>query len=461
MRSTPRALLHRTCLLVALLASGCPQPDPVYSAAPAHLLEATEVPAMPSDPDDPWARLLWTMNYDLREFDATWTWLESEATPGLERDRSIGAAALLGVAELDRFELLQPGIDSLAVAIAADPDDGRLPAWRAYMVTLQAMRAGDEAGVAAGYDAMRAATAAYTSFSLFGVTLMAAGDPNADAALIEEALGQYDRLLVDFGELQYLDDELSRERGSRLGDWASAPFNMPGTQALMGDMAARAGDVDRAKKHWYTALRGNEGYRWAFRDEVQARLDMGPEVAAAAIAAGELRPFGARFAGALGTSESFVDPRFEGRVGNGSCTMCHTRLGAFDDASGSSSSVEVGFIRGRMSLPKGVPNPMPNLFALPGRDSTPNGFQIARIEWEQDASKEPLPAPEPGSTVEYMIATTPGLHFVAGRIGVDDRVDYDAYTARTIGPPRYIEVKAGQIADITASEPMEFVPADE
>ncbi len=450
---------HFIWLLPTLL--GCPQPDPVYSPAPAHLLSAIEVPAMPSDPDDPWARLVWTMNYDLREFDATLAWLEQDATPGLERDRSLGAAALLGVAELDRFELLQPGIDSLAAAIAADPEDGRLPAWRAYLVTLQAMRAGDEAAVAAGYEAMRAATANYTSFSLFGLTLMAAGDPAADAALLEEALGEYDRLLVDFGELQYLDDERSRERGSRLGDWASAPFNMPGTQALMGDMAARVGDADRAKRHWYTALRGNEAYRWAFRDEVQARLDMGPEAVAEAIAAGELRPFGARHAGALGTTESFVDPRFGGRIGNGSCTMCHTRLGAFDDPSGSSSSVEVGFIRGTMRLPKGVPNPMPNLFALPGQDSTPKAFQIARIEWNQDESHEPLPAPEPGSVVEYMIATPPGLQFVAGRIGVDDRIDYDAYTARTIGPPRYIEVKAGQIADITASEPMEFVPFDD
>ncbi|NVB41091.1 hypothetical protein G6O69_24845 [Pseudenhygromyxa sp. WMMC2535] len=327
-------------------------------------------------------------------------------------------------------------------------------------MTLQAMRAGDQASVDAGYDSLRAATDAYTSFSLFGVTLMVAGDPDADQALIEEALGEYDRLLVDFGELQYNDDALSRERGSRLGDWASAPFNMPGTQALMGDMAARAGDSDRAKRHWYTALRGNEAYRWAFRDEVQARLDMGPEAVAEAIAAGELQPFGARFEGALGTSESFVDPRFEGRIGNGSCTICHTRLGAFDDPSGDSSSVEVGFIRGTMLLPEGVPNPMPNVFALPGQDSTPKAFQISRIEWDQDISSEPLPAPEPGSEVEYMIATPPGLQFVAGKISVDQRDDYKAYTARPIGPPRYIEVRAGEIADITDSEPMVFEPVE-
>lgn len=446
--------------LFALLASACAQPDPVYLPAPEHLLSATQVPPMPSDPDDPWARVVWTMNYDLREFDGTWAWLEDEATPGLERDRSMGAAALLGVAELDRFELLGPGIDSLAAAIAADPEDGRLPAWRAYLVTLEAMRAGDEAGIEAGYEAMRAATDAYTSFSLFGVTLTVAGDPNADEALIREALDEYDRLLVDFGELQYEDDALSQARGSRLGDWASAPFNMPGTQALMGDMAARAGEHDRAKRHWYTALRGNEAYRWAFRDEVQERLDLGPEAVAEAIAAGELQPFGARFEGALGTPEGFVDPRFEGRVGNGSCTLCHTRLGAFDDPTESSSSMEVGFIRGTMVLPEGVPNPMPNLFALPGQDSTPKGFQIARIEWNQDESKAPLPAPEPGTEIEYMIATPPGLQFVAGRIGVDDRVDFDAYTARTIGPPRYIDVRAGEIADITNAKPMVFEAAD-
>ncbi|NVB41090.1 hypothetical protein G6O69_24840 [Pseudenhygromyxa sp. WMMC2535] len=81
---------------LVVLCAACNQPDPVYVPAPEHLLSATSVPDMPENPDDPWARLLWTMNYDLREFDATWTWLEDEATPGLERDRSMGAAALLG-----------------------------------------------------------------------------------------------------------------------------------------------------------------------------------------------------------------------------------------------------------------------------------------------------------------------------------------------------------------------------
>jgi len=447
---------HGALAFGCLLLAACAQPAPQYTTAPPHLLSATTVPAMPSDPDDPWARLLWTMNYDLREFDATLTWLETKATPGLERDRSLGAAALLGVAEIDRFNLLELGVASLGDAIAADPEDGRLPAWKAYLVTLQAMRADDPAGVEAGYEAMRVATKDYTSFSLFGVTLMVAGDPKADAALIQEALDYYDLLMVDYGGLQYLDDERSRERGSRLGDWASAPFNMPGTQALLGDMAARAGDGDRAKRHWYTALAGNEGYRWAFRDEVLARLETGSEAVAKAIAAGELQPFGARYAGALGTSETFVDPRFGGRVGNGTCTVCHTRLSAFDDPSGSSTTVEVGFIRGTMVLPPKVPNPLPNLFALPGRDETPTAFQIGRIQWDQDQSAEPLPPPTAGAEVEYVIAVPPGKHFVAGRIGVDGRVDYTAYTARTIGLPRYVEVRAGQVADITASKPMVF-----
>lgn len=444
--------------LAALVLSACPQPEPEYSPAPEHLLRATEVPAMPADPEDPWARLLWTMNYDLREFEATWDWLESEATPGLERDRSLGAAALLGVAELDRFDLLEPGVAYLDLAIAGDPEDGRLPAWRAYLVTLEAMRAGDSAGVEAGYEQLRAATEHYTSFSLFGLTLAAAGDPSADAELLQEADDLYELLREDYGALQYSDEALAAERGSRLGDWASAPYNMPGTQALMGDMAARTGDYDGAKRNWYTALRTNEAYRWPFREELEARLELGPEAVADAIAAGELQPFGARFEGALGTPASRFDPRFEGRVGNGSCTICHTRLSAFDDPSGESAVAEVGWIRGRMVLPEGVPNPMPNLFALPGQESTPRGFRIGRLEWEQDLYRDPNPAPAEGETVEFMIATTPGLHFVAGRIGIGDGVDYSAYTAKTIGPPRYIDVKAGQIADITASEPMVFEP---
>jgi hypothetical protein len=233
---------------------------------------------------------------------------------------------------------------------------------------------------------------------------------------------------------------------------------MPGTQALMGDMAARAGDVDRAKRHWFTAARANEGYRWAFRDELLERLELGPEAVAEAIAAGEIMPFGARFVGAIGTPEPYRDPRFDGRVGNGSCTLCHTRLSAHDDPSGDSDVLEVGWIRGTMILPEGVPNPAPNLFALPDPDARPEGFMIGRVNWDQDLDPEPLAPYAEGAEVEYLIPSTPGLVFVAGRIGVDDRVDYSAYLPQTLGPPRYIEVRAGEIADITAGRPLEFVP---
>ena len=88
-------------LLAALVsASGCPQPEVEYSPAPAHLLEAWETPPMPTDVADPWARVVWTLNFDLREFDATWTWLLDEVEPGLDartvhRDGHVGQVGKL------------------------------------------------------------------------------------------------------------------------------------------------------------------------------------------------------------------------------------------------------------------------------------------------------------------------------------------------------------------------------
>lgn len=453
-------LRPRPLALALVLAglSACPQPEAEYSPAPAHLLEAWETPPMPSDPADPFAQVMWTLNYDLREFDSTWAWLEQEVEPGPERDRSMGALALLGVAELDRFDLLEAGLEALELAIDAYPEDGRLPAWQAYLILIDAMRMGDQAGIDVGYELLRASTDAYTSFTVFGLTIAVAGDPNATPELIDEALAEYDRMLVDYGERQYSGDPLDHLRSSRLGDWSSPPFSQTGTQALLGDMAARAGDYDRANRHWYTAQHANEGYRWAFRDELAERFELGAEAAAAAMEAGELMPFGARHVGAIGTPEPYRDPRFEGRIGNGSCTMCHTRLTAHDDLSGSSDVLEVGWIRGTMVLPEDVPNPVPALFALPDPDGRPQGFLLGRMNWEQHLDGDPVPVPAPGSEIEYLIPATPGRLFVAGRILVGDEIDYQAYLPTTLGPPRYIEVVAGEVADIRGGRPLVFKP---
>jgi hypothetical protein len=62
-------------------------------------------------------------------------------------------------------------------------------------------------------------------------------------------------------------------------------------------------------------------------------------------------PFGARHVGAIATPEPYRDPRFGGRIG--------------------------------------VPNPTPNLFALPDPDAKPTGFRLGRIEWDQDEFSSP------------------------------------------------------------------------
>lgn len=446
-------LLAAPALGVALFQIACGPPPPRYGPLPATLHQATVVPPLPTDPSDPLSRIMWVLNYDLREFDSTWEWLHDSATPSPERTRAIGIACLIGVFELGRGDLVEEGRRSLDEAFLSFPDDARLPLWRTVIEYVGLVLSGDRSGLPAAYDAIRAATHDYPEFTLFGLTLTVAGDPDASPELIEEALTAYERVFEGADELQFRTDPLSRERAPRaVGDWSHAPFNIPGTNALVGDLAVRAGDFELARRSYYTALRSNLAYRWLWRTEVARRLE-DVEALAARLAA---RPaldhmLGAGYAGALGNETNRADPWLSGRIGNGSCTLCHTALTTYDAGE---EAATVGWIHFRHRRPAGVETPLPLFLALPSTadDARPESFAIGAIDLDGVG-----PYLASAEFQEGWIAAPPGTWFLAGRINRGGVPVQETYTAKEFGMPRFIEVRAGEVADITETV-MEWGP---
>jgi len=189
------------------------------------------------------ARVVWTMKYDLRTLDDTWTWLEDSVPDSDEKFRALGAAALLGVFESGDYDLIQPGIGAFDRAITAFPDDARLPLWRAMLVWMQAYQANDTQGIADGYQLLRDTSQDYAGFTLFGLTMSIAGDRNAHAELFTEGASAYASVGAETLALQF---EGAARTPERLGEWDAVRYNQPGTSVLTADMALLAGDLETA-----------------------------------------------------------------------------------------------------------------------------------------------------------------------------------------------------------------------
>jgi tetratricopeptide (TPR) repeat protein len=423
--------------------AACGPARPVYSTVPTALTARVVVPEMPRNPADPLGQLVWVLNYDLREFDSTWAWLQA-LPPSPERSRAIAVAILMGTAELDRRELTSD-LSAFDEAIAAFPGDARLPLWRAFVVFLDALWANDRPRVAEARAALRATSTSYQGFTLFGLTLTTAADPEATEAELREALDAYESIRRDFEELQFDTSAEGRERALRLGDWASAPFNMAGTNALTGDIAMRVGDYELARRYYYTATRVNVASRWAWRAEVERRLaDVEGLHTRFDVRPAQDHMLGARYRGAIGTPEEVSDPYFGGRVGNGSCTLCHTALGAPDAGL---PNAEVGWVRIRYARPEGTHTAQPVFFALPSdsdREAIPVGFSIGVVRNDVFGPYDP-DAP----FLDTWIQAPAGSWFIAGNIIRNEEATALAYTAKEFGMPRYIDVRVGEVADIT------------
>jgi hypothetical protein len=433
--------MHR--LSLALLLTGCI--TATQTPPPAILVEAEPVPARPEDPSRPLDAVMWTMGYDLRAFDDVWTWLHAIPESD-ERTRAIGTAALLGVCELDRLELADEGLAALEAGIAAFPEDDRLPMWHAFIRFAVARTERDETAIEASLIDLRSSATRYPAFNLVGLTLSISGYEDASPPLIDEGLAAFEAVTDETAALQLATDPVSIERTRRVFDSPIAPYGIPALMAMMGDMALRAGDLPTAQRHYYTALRSNGAHRWPWRAEVERRLNEAEAVAAGMAA----RPatehaLGSHAAGAMGVPEARIDPRFEGRIGNGSCTVCHTHRSTSDLGA---PLPEIGWIRGRFLPIEGVTSPLPTVFAL--SDTTgeipPGGFGIGPAI-PADAPRDFFTRDDHDRT--FLIPVEPGRYFVAMSLEANGTT-YQGYAARELLQPWFVDVTAGLVTDTTA-----------
>jgi tetratricopeptide (TPR) repeat protein len=439
----------RTLLFsVAFAALGC-RPAPVMETAPAEWSAPTVVPERPSDPDDPMARMVWMMQYDNRDFDATWAFLSDAATPGPQRDLALGAAAFLGVFELSRVDVLQDGIAAFDRAIEAYPEDARLPLWRAMFVWKAAYLDGDEARVAEAYDLLRETGEPYAGFTLFGMTMSVAADRDADAELVKEGLDAYQTIFDSTLSYQVGDEGW---RANRLGDWSHAPYNQPGTGALYGDLLLLDGDVDGAEEAYWQALNTNLAYKWPFRSVVEERMGRLEEVRDGLLSEEEVA-FGAGWVGARGVDGEAELDGFGGRIGNGTCTVCHSALTAHD--ADTVAARDMGYVRFRYEQPEGVDTPFPVFLGIDGPEpeQPPAGLTVGQLLVEDRT------VDNGDGTFTTVLPLAPGRWFVVGEIDTDtsDEEILTTYMRSSIGAPRYLDVEAGMITDVTDGPALRWV----
>ncbi|MBL8956112.1 MAG: hypothetical protein JNK82_35390 [Myxococcaceae bacterium] len=439
----------KTTLLTAgaLLLAACNY-TPREVTPPATFTAAEPIPPRPTDVGDPLAGVMWMLNYDVSQFDTVWRWLHDDVPPGAARARAIAAATLVAVAELDRTDVRAEGLAAFDEAIPNYPTDERLPLWRAYVVWLEARDSKDRARIDAAFAGIRAASTDYQAFTLFGVTLAAGGWEDAPRALLEEASAAFATIVTDTASLQHATDGLDLDRSRRLWDSPIAPYNIPAMQAMSADLELRLGNKDKATVGYYTALKANHAARWPWRAEVQRRME-NVDATEQAFAA---RPatayaFGSQGLGAMGMpANPSPDPRFKGRVGNGSCTVCHTHVSTFDTGE---TAANVGWVKVKVARPKEVPNLQGIGLLLPdGAMPVPGGFGIG--PYVDVAGPRDFPLRDDLFDGTTVLPAEPGVYFVAAQATVDGKT-WQGYLPREFGKQWFIEVKAGQMLDVTDS----------
>ena len=431
-----------TLTLLAVATAAC-RPAPVMEPAPAEWQAATAIPDRPEDPADPMARMVWMMQYDNRDFDATWAFLNDVATPGPDRDVALGAAAFLGVFELSRVDVLDAGVAAFDRAIEARPEDARLPLWRAMLLWKAAYLDGDEAAIASAYDLLRETGEPYAGFTLFGMTMSVAADREATPELISEGVAAYQTIFDRTLGYQVGDGGW---RAERLGDWEHAPYNQPGTGVMYGDLLLMDGDVEAAEDAYWQALNTNLAYKWPFRDvalEQFDRLDSRRDGLSGQPSTDV--PFGAAWLGARGADDTAELPGFGGRIGNGTCTVCHTGLSAYD--ADTVAAREMGYVRFRYEKPAEIDTPFPVFLGLDGPEpeEPPAGLTVGQLQ-VGDRSID-----NGDGTFTAVLPLEPGRWFVVGEIdtGPENGLVLTTYMRNGIGAPRYLDVEAGMITDFT------------
>jgi hypothetical protein len=161
---------------------------------------------------------------------------------------------------------------------------------------------------------------------------------------------------------------------------------------------------------------------------------------------------GSQAMGALGVPQVRSDSRFSGRVGNGSCTVCHTHVSSFDLKE---PAPEVGWVKVKALPIEGAPNVSPIAFLLPsGENPIPGGFGIGPYI-DADAPRDFFSRDEL-YTGTMLIPAAPGTYFVALQSDVGTQ-KYQGYSAKEMGMQHFVEVKAGRVIDMTGA-PIRLTP---
>jgi len=412
--------MNRTLFLLALAACNY---TPREATPPASFTAAEAIPARPTDTAQPLQAVTWMLNYDVSQFDTVWRWLHDDVPQGPERARAIAAASLVAVAELDRTDVRAEGLAAFDEAIPKFPDDARLPLWRAYIVFLAARDATEKH---AALEDIRKACGEYQGFTPFGFTLAVANWEDAPREVLEEARTWFDTIVTATSALQHATGGLDLDRSRRLWDSPIAPYNISAMQAMIADLDLRLGKNDKAPVGYFTALRSNNAARWPWRKEVQRRMEHLDETTG-------------DFSVALGT-------RFNGRIGNGSCTVCHTHVSTFDLGE---PAANVGWVKVRISAPKEVPNLQGVALLLPDSATPiPGGFAIGPTV--DVAAPRDFPTRDELFDGTAIIPAEPGVYFVAAQSQVDGKT-WQGYLPREFGKQWFLTVTAGQLLDVSES----------
>jgi hypothetical protein len=161
-----------------------------------------------------------------------------------------------------------------------------------------------------------------------------------------------------------------------------------------------------------------------------------------------------RLEGGPRVDEALALDGFEGRIGNGSCTVCHTALTAFD--SDAVAPKEVGYVRFRFEQPEGVDTPFPVFLGLDGPEpeERPAGLNVGPLR-----IRDRMTTDDGISTT--VLALEPGRWFVVGQLDggtTAPEISQSTYMPNSIGAPRFLDVEAGRITDVTDSPALRWAP---
>lgn len=200
-------------------------------------------------------------------------------------------ALLSALAEDEDFRVVGDVEPALLHAIEVNPDDARIPGWLGTVRVAMARVLGDEARLEAAIAYMIEAADRWPDFNNFSLAIAFAPLP-LETPYPAMALERLDAI-ADCGART---DVCTND---------NVPHNEEGSLMTFGDIHARLGNVEEARRYYTLAVEHPNAASWAYRPQAQTFLD-------------EVDERVARFTNA----DPMDDPRFFS-AGETSCVGCH------------------------------------------------------------------------------------------------------------------------------------------